>query len=126
VTLGVCSHEAVALTVLATIVSMNADFFIIDAGSKVLSSDLGPHGTDRLEGYGLAFPVEEFDEQRNGMIVTRLSEEHGFLPRGTARLAIGSRVRIVPNHACVVANLADRFMLLDDGKPPKHWPVSAR
>ena len=39
------------MSILATVVSINNDYYIIDAGSKTLSSDLGPHGTN-IEGYG--------------------------------------------------------------------------
>ena len=39
-----------------------------------------------------------------------LSEEHGVARVGTAtRFRVGERVRILPNHACVVSNLHDRL-----------------
>ncbi len=75
-----------------------------------------------------------------GLPVARLSEEHGILnvpgpgtaerPAATwaAGLAVGDRVRILPNHACAVANLAERYVVLLPGPPPGivFWEVAAR
>jgi len=54
VALGVAQPSEVALQVLATVVSANAAFAILDAGSKVLSSDRAPHGAETVQGHGLA------------------------------------------------------------------------
>ncbi|MGH6719609.1 MAG: alanine racemase, partial [Alphaproteobacteria bacterium] len=54
VRLGLVRLDDVALHILATVVSVNDDHAIVDAGSKVLSSDLGAHGSGR-GGFGLAF-----------------------------------------------------------------------
>jgi D-serine deaminase-like pyridoxal phosphate-dependent protein len=35
-------------------------------------------------------------------------------------------VRIVPNHACVVANLADELVAVEAGSEPRSLPVDAR
>ena len=56
----------------------------------------------------------------------RLSEEHGFIPHQGRPLAIGTRLMIVPNHSCPVANLADELVLLSAEAPPRTWPVAAR
>jgi D-serine deaminase-like pyridoxal phosphate-dependent protein len=61
--------DQIALTVLATVVSANSDYFIIDAGSKTLSSDRGGHGIVGMEGYGLAYPVDRFQD-KHSMILT--------------------------------------------------------
>lgn len=123
VTLGVARIEQVALSVVATVVSRNASYAIIDAGSKVLSSDRGPHGSDSLSGHGLAFPL---DGSGLGLTVARLSEEHGFIEHGGAALPVGARVRIVPNHACVVANLARELHVVSADGGHELWPVDAR
>lgn len=123
VSLGVARAQDLALSVIATVVSVNDRFAIIDAGSKVLSSDLGPHGSKRLTGYGLATladkPVTEFQ-------VVNLSEEHGFLAHQGRPPAIGTRVRIWPNHACPVVNLADRLVVVNGDGSLEEWPVEAR
>jgi D-serine deaminase-like pyridoxal phosphate-dependent protein len=124
--LGVASIDRIALTVLATVVSVNSDYTIIDAGSKVLSSDLGAHGTRRIEGYGIACSLED-EKWPDGAIIEKLSEEHGFIGRSDEfDLHVGSRVRVIPNHSCVVANLSDRYVVLDSNGSMEFWPVDAR
>ena len=41
-------------------------------------------------------------------------------------LELGQQVRIVPNHVCVVVNLADELVLQGDGLEPGVWRVDAR
>jgi D-serine deaminase-like pyridoxal phosphate-dependent protein len=123
VRLGIARTENVALNVLATVISANAQHFIVDAGSKVLSSDLGAHGT-AAPGYGLAYPVEI--DGTNALKVVRLSEEHGFVKRGEIDLPIGAKLRIIPNHSCPVANLAERLTIVSRGDVVDQWRVAAR
>jgi len=124
--LGLIEKRQVALSVLSSVVSVNPDYFIIDAGSKTLSSDLGAHGAGQGKGFGLAFALQEDAEQREGMTVVKLSEEHGFLERAGHSLAVGDRLRIIPNHACAVVNLTDSLTILGPKGPPLIWPVAAR
>lgn len=116
----------IALSMLATVVSQNADYFIIDAGSKTLSSDQGAHGMAGMEGFGLAYPADQFEDKDYEMIVAKLSEEHGFVTRKGFDLAIGAQLQIVPNHACVVANLLDTYAVLKDGHITEQWDIAAR
>jgi len=113
---GAAGLDDVALTVHATVVSRpEGGLAILDAGSKALSSDVGPG-----DGFGL---VLEAPRAR----IERLSEEHAFveLAEGEA-LALGQRVRVVPNHACVVANLFDELVVAEAGGAIERWPVDAR
>jgi D-serine deaminase-like pyridoxal phosphate-dependent protein len=113
---GAATLEDVALTVHATVVSRpEHDLAIVDAGSKTLSSDPGPG-----DGFGL---VLEAPLAR----IERLGEEHGFVRLGGGdSLVLGQRVRLVPNHACVVANLFDELTVVDSGGVVERWPVDAR
>ena len=124
--LKIIELNQIALSVLATVVSQNSDYFIIDAGSKTLSSDQGAHGMPGMEGFGLAYPVDHFEDKDYEMIITRLSEEHGFVIRKDSDLAIGSKVRLVPNHSCVVANLLDTYTVIRDGQITEQWDIVAR
>ncbi|HSH37377.1 MAG TPA: alanine racemase [Chthoniobacterales bacterium] len=126
VRLGLASVEQVALTVLATVVSRNADYLIVDAGSKVLTSDLGAHGTAGAGGYGIALPVNAPESGTSGLHVARLSEEHGFIERAGSDLPIGTKLRIVPNHACPVVNLADELIIVSGDDEVARWRVAAR
>ncbi len=114
---GVGGFDECALTVLATVVSRpTPDRAVIDAGSKALTSDLlGMEGFGRLVEYPDA-------------AVTGLSEEHGVvdLSACAAKPAIGERVRVIPNHACVVSNLFDTVTLVSGGAVVETVPVAAR
>lgn len=125
VALGIATLADVALSVVATIVSCNRTHAIVDAGSKVLSSDRGPHGSDALTGFGLAFPLGA-PEGSAGMAVAKLSEEHGFIAHGGKPPGIGTRLRIFPNHSCVVANLARTLWVYDSDGQLDELAVDAR
>lgn len=123
IALRVAGLADIALWVVATVVSANDRFAIIDAGSKVLSSDAGPHGSDALAGFGLAWHAD--DPGRGAMTIAALSEEHGFVVHDGKPPAIGTRLVILPNHACPVANLARELMVVEGGTA-RRWPVDAR
>jgi D-serine deaminase-like pyridoxal phosphate-dependent protein len=117
VALGTCEPEDCALTVLATVVSVPAaDRAVVDAGSKTLSSDaLRP----RSGGFGRIVG-------RKGRL-QKLSEEHGVVAVGRGEsFRVGERVRILPNHACVVANLHDRLIGTSGERVEAILPVAAR
>lgn len=113
---GRCGWEDCALSVLATVVSVPApDRAIIDAGSKCLTSDLLG-----LSGYGQVVG-------RDDIVIDQLSEEHGRLvSSGPIGLSVGDRVRIIPNHACVVTNMVDAVYLIGADGHPRPEPVVAR
>ena len=117
VSLGTCALEDCALTVLATVVSVPApDRAVVDAGSKTLSSDpLRPGGA------GFGFVLGRRSR------VARLSEEHGVIEvvPGEA-FRVGERVRILPNHACVVSNLHDSLLAVRGGAVLGELTVAAR
>ena len=117
VSLGTCALEDCALTVLATVVSVPApDRAVVDAGSKTLSSDpLRPRGA------GFGFVVGRRSR------VARLSEEHGVIEVAAGEgFRVGERVRILPNHACVVSNLHDRVLAIRAGVVEGELAVAAR
>lgn len=121
--LGVAAEAEIALAVVTTIVSQNAQRYIIDAGSKALSSDLGPHSSGGLSGFGRALLVDGRDADTR-LTVSRLSEEHGFIPKEGTDLPTGTRLLILPNHSCPVVNLYDRLVVSD--RPNEDVQVSAR
>jgi D-serine deaminase-like pyridoxal phosphate-dependent protein len=117
VALGTCAPSDCALTVLATVVSVSgADRAVVDAGSKTLSSDpLRP----RAGGYG------QLAGRRSR--IQRLSEEHGVIVVEAGEpFRVGERVRILPNHACVVSNLHDRLFGVRGDAVEGEMKVAAR
>ena len=112
---GVCDWADCALTVLATVVSVpTPGRAIVDAGSKVLTTDLLG-----LDGHGHVLG-------RPDIAIDQLSEEHGRLVAERIGLAVGDRVRIVPNHACVVSNMLDAVTLVRGDRVEGPEPVAAR
>ena len=124
VRVGVVEEADVALTVLATIISKNSEFFVTDAGSKTLTSDTGGHGLGSADGFGAAYPLDGYLDRAHRLTVAGLSEEHGKLARAGFDLQVGSKVRIIPNHACPVANLGRTYTVFNGGKV-EVWPVDA-
>ena len=90
-----CTHDAIAATALATVVSLNGDRVTVDAGSKTLTASADAT-------YGLGHLRGDPDAS-----VARLSEEHGVLamPGTESRLAIGDRVQVLPIHVCAWMDL---------------------
>ena len=113
---GTCGWEDCAGDVVATVVSTPAPGrTIIDAGSKVLTSDL------------LGFPDYGHVRGHPEIRITGLSEEHGILEGDPeSPLAIGERIRIVPNHVCVVSNMFDEIWLDCGNDNLVKIPINAR
>ena len=113
---GVCKERDCALTVLATVVSTPTDYrAIVDAGSKVLTSDL--------------FGLEDYGRVRSKphLKICQLTEEHGtIISDNPTGLKIGQQLKIIPNHACVVTNMLDSVIFVANEMPIKHQKVIAR
>jgi len=115
---GACGPDDVAMHVLATVVSRpTPDRAVLDAGSKALTSDL------------LGFADHGDIPALPGARITALSEEHAVVDLTACALpgpAIGTQLRIVPNHTCVVSNLFDHMVFHRDGIVTRVEPVAAR
>jgi D-serine deaminase-like pyridoxal phosphate-dependent protein len=109
--------------VLATVVSKpSGDRIILDCGSKTLSSDLASHRT----GYG-AVLTDDGSAVDETLTIERLSEEHAVVKvEGQTALEPGDRVRVLPNHSCVVTNLVDEVRLVEGNQVTMTLPVAAR
>ncbi|MGE3276542.1 MAG: alanine racemase [Vicinamibacterales bacterium] len=129
--LGAAGLDDCALSVLATVVSKPGSArLVLDCGSKTLSSD-GARGFIALSGFGAVIPrpgLAPGAAPDPGLIVERLSEEHAVvgLAGGATPLEPGDRVRLIPNHACVVSNLVDEVWLVDADTVVEALPVAAR
>ncbi|MBA3735626.1 MAG: alanine racemase [Actinobacteria bacterium] len=116
---GAACEDDLAAFVVATVVSRpNHEWFVIDAGSKVL-------GADRLI---VRDPPTTFGSiwGRPNWRIVRLSEEHGVVqtPPGEA-VSIGERLLVVPNHICPAINLAETVAVFEN-HVTERWPVAAR
>lgn len=111
---GAATGADCALTVIASVVSARPGRGVIDAGRKTLSSTAAPTAA------GFGGMVDRPDVQLHA-----LSEECGWL-RSDAQLAVGDRLRIVPNHACELPNLAEAVAYGTDGVIEGAWVPVAR
>ena len=119
--IGACKWDDCAFTVLATVVSTAVpNQAVIDAGSKALGRE-PMRGTDAAGGFGSLLDRPE-------VVVASMSEEHGILDLSntTWRPAVGERVRVVPNHVCVVVHLNDIVVGVRGDAAETTWPVAAR
>lgn len=117
--LGACDWADCALTILATVISTAVPGqAVIDAGSKAL-------GREPSEGEGKGYGAL-LDQP--GVVVRRLSEEHGVLDLQDTgwRPAVGDRVRVVPNHVCIAVHLHEVVYGIRGGRTETSWPVKAR
>jgi D-serine deaminase-like pyridoxal phosphate-dependent protein len=126
VALGAATIDDCALTVLATVVSKPApDRIILDCGSKTLTNDQA-RGITKASGYGAVLTDGESAVDES-LAIERLSEEHAIVRvAGGTRLEPGDRVRVLPNHSCVVSNLVDAVRLVDGERVIDTLPVAAR
>lgn len=120
--IGACDWEDCALTVLATVVSIAVPGqAVIDAGSKALGREPLRGSGAGDDGFGALLEHPE-------VIVKGMSEEHGVLDLGRTswRPRVGERVRVVPNHVCIVVHLNDVAFGVRDGRVESSWPIAAR
>lgn len=123
--LGVTDWAGCALRVHASVVSFPApDRLVLDSGSKVLSSD-GARGFSATPGYGVVLGPDGRPD--GSLLIERLSEEHAVVRvTGSTGLRIGDRVTVIPNHACVVANLSNGYVVADGQDVLESQKVDAR
>ncbi len=106
---GVCAIDDLALSVLTTVIGHQQDkgWIIVDAGWMAMSRDRGTSKQSRDFGYGLPCTLD--GTPLDGYLMMGANQEHGILaPAGhaphegdlEARFPVGTRLRILPNHAC--------------------------
>jgi D-serine deaminase-like pyridoxal phosphate-dependent protein len=125
--LGVCAVDDIAISVLGSVIGHQREknWIVTDAGWMSLSRDRGTAAQKTDQGYGLVCdtggnPVDD-------LIVIDANQEHGIVARrdrgpiDLARYPVGSRLRILPNHACATAAQHEEYKVLRDGHPVGVW-----
>jgi D-serine deaminase-like pyridoxal phosphate-dependent protein len=116
--LGVCTVDDIAISVLATVIGHRSDGAIVDAGALALSLDRSTSFQEIDRGLGLVCDLD--CAPLGGLVVDRVTQEHGVI-LGGRHLPLGSRVRILPNHACITAAAHDHYRVVDDGTVIDRW-----
>jgi len=132
---GVCGLDDIALSVLATVIGHQADkgWALVDAGWMAMSRDRGTQAQACDYGYGQVCSAD--GSVRPGWVMTGANQEHGIVAFDAGQpgagaapadvvqaLPVGTRLRILPNHACATAAQFDGYhALLADGTLAA-WP----
>jgi len=118
--LGVCAVDDIALSVLTTVIGhqRRKGWILVDAGWMALSRDRGPASLSLNQGYGVVC------DAKNGtpvgeLIVVAVNQEHGVIASRDGQFAdigsieVGTRLRILPIHACATAGMHDSYSVLN-------------
>lgn len=118
--LGVTTVDRIAGSVLCTVIGHQAEKgqVITDAGWMALSRDRGTARQHHDYGYGLVCDVEGRVLEDGTLTVTGANQEHGIITSSARKLRpedypIGTRLRILPNHACPTCALYERLLLVN-------------
>ncbi|MEU2061241.1 alanine racemase [Streptomyces sp. NPDC013455] len=118
--LGVCDRTDLALSVVVTVIGHRPEFgwIITDGGWMAMSRDRGTAAQAQDQGYGLVTDLAGTPIPH--LVMTDASQEHGTL---TARdgaplpdLPIGTRLRVLPNHACATAAQHHGYHVVDGSR----------
>ena len=119
--LGTCAIDDIAIGVLASVIGHNRHHgrVLVDAGFLALSRDRGTADLPVDWGYGAVCDAVT-GEPMHDVTVSSTNQEHGIVTSrsGTIdfeRLPVGSRVKILPNHACATAAAYDRYYVTGGG-----------
>ena len=125
---GVCRTEDIALSVLTTVIGHQADkgWAIVDAGWMAMSRDRGTGKQQRDYGYGQVCTVDGVPIE--GYLLSAANQEHGILSREgaadpdiVARFPAGTRLRILPNHACATGAQFPAYQALAEDGTVQTW-----
>lgn len=119
--IGVCRIDDIALSVLATVIGHQPEkgWILVDAGWMAMSRDRGTAKQTIDQGYGLVCDID--GKPFGDLILSDANQEHGIVavrPGSDARLPelpIGTRVRILPNHACATGAQHGAYHVLRNG-----------
>lgn len=126
---GVCQTSEIALSVLTTVIGHQEakGWAIVDAGWMAMSRDRGTQRQQRDFGYGLV--CTEDGDVLDDYVMSGANQEHGTISRmGTpdqgivSRFPIGTRLRILPNHACATGAQHPEYQAIAEDGTIRTWP----
>lgn len=121
-----CERDDLALSVLGTVIAHNrhAGQIVTDTGALALSKDISANANRPGTGFGEVCDVNTL-EALDDLHVARVSQEHGVIPVSDPaifkRLPIGSRIRVLPNHACITAAAYTHYEVVEGAKVIDRW-----
>lgn len=118
----VCSVEDLALSVVVSVIGHRPEkgWILTDGGWMATSRDRGTAAQQVDQGYGLVTDLQ--GRLIPGLMMSDASQEHGILTvrdgHPLPQLPVGSRLRILPNHACATAAQHAGYAVISSGDTP--------
>ncbi len=120
--LGVCAVDDIALSVLVTVIGHQREkgWLITDGGWMALSRDRGTAALPVDQAYGLVCDAQ--GAPVDDLVMIGANQEHGMIARrdGAAwdlsAFPIGTRLRVLPNHACATAAQHEGYHVVAEGR----------
>ena len=127
---GVCSTDEIALSVLCKVIGHQLDkgWLLVDAGWMAMSRDRGTQSQVVDFGYGAV--CDEAGVLIEGLVMGSANQEHGILSWRNGvneapmdvQFPVGTRLRVLPNHACATAAQFPAYAVLDAAGGVQEWP----
>src|SRR6476620_5444523 len=119
--IGSCTRDDIVVTVLASVIGCrpSKNQILIDAGAIAMSKDRSTATTDQDAGFGLVWDIDG-KESLGALRVDQVFQEHGIVtssaPLPFDKLAVGTKVRVAPNHSCLTAAAYEKYYVVDGGQ----------
>lgn len=126
---GVCKIDDIALSVLTTVIGHQEEkgWAIVDAGWMAMSRDRGTQ--KQAHDFGFGQVCTEDGNVLEDYILSGVNQEHGILSRTgepdrsiAEHFPIGTRLRILPNHACATGAQHPEYQAVLPGGNIETWP----
>ena len=116
---GICKVDDIALSLLVTVIGHQKEkgWVITDGGWMALSRDRGTANQAIDQGYGLVCDIN--GHLIDGLFVSSANQEHGIISARSGNklniedFPIGTRLRILPNHACSTGAQHPKYVVVD-------------
>ena len=117
---GICKPEDIALSLLVTVIGhqLEKGWVITDGGWMAMSRDRGTAAQAVDWGYGMV--CDEKGKPIDGLWMKSANQEHGIVatrdgsPVNPETFPVGTRLTILPNHACPTAAAFDKYFVVDE------------
>lgn len=125
--IGSCTLQEVGFSVLTTVIGSYPEDgrVVLDAGALALSKDAGAVHVDPRCGYGVVCDLA--GQPLRAMHLNSLSQEHGKVQTEGQVPAVGTRLRVMPNHSCLSSALFETYhvvrgqTVVDEWMPVRGW-----
>ncbi|MCX7211414.1 MAG: DSD1 family PLP-dependent enzyme [Burkholderiales bacterium] len=126
---GVCGLQDIALSVLTTVIGHQNEkgWAIVDAGWMAMSRDRGTQKQKHDFGYGQICTEEGVPI--TGYVISGANQEHGIVSRASGidmkiadRFPLGTRLRVLPNHACATGAQHPQYEAVLANGEVETWP----